>query len=70
MLPLILIIIRHSENEQLAIDIFYCLTPIIEREKVNWIMKVALLNCMRLFGGSTRDRGRSRLCDSSVVYIR
>ena len=29
-----------------------------------------VLNCMRLFGGSTRDRGRSRLCDFSIVYIK
>ena len=29
-----------------------------------------VLNCMRLFGGSTRDRDRFRLCDFSIVYIR
>ena len=31
---------------------------------------IKVLNCMRLFRDSTRDRGRFRLCDFSIAYIR
>ena len=40
------------------------------KAEVDIMLQEKMLNCMRLFGGSTRDRGRSRLCDFSVAYIR